>query len=63
MGISDNAAYVVIDTKTGAIVYRTTYANRTRARRYADRKDNAWGAYRYVCRVLDTSPAGVKVAS
>lgn len=42
--------FVIVDTKTGGIVYRTTYANRLRARRWADRKDQEWGAYRYASR-------------
>lgn len=53
--IAPDATYVVIDSHTGAIVYRTTYKNRNRARRWADRKDNEYGGYRYVPRVLDTS--------
>ena len=49
--IPPSAPYVVIDVQTGAIVYRTTYANRIRARRWADRKDLEYGAYRYRARL------------
>lgn len=53
--ISEDATYVVIDGRTGEVVYRTTYRHRTRARRLADRKDLEWGAVRYFCRVLAAS--------
>lgn len=45
--------YVVIDIKTKQVVYRTTYVNRTRARRWADRQDLAYGACRYRAQVED----------
>lgn len=56
-GILDSAAYVIVDTHTGAIVYRTTYKRRRAALSRADRMDNEYGGYRYACRVLDTSAA------
>lgn len=40
--------YIVFDSKTGKTVYRTTYKNRNRARRWADRKDLEYGAVRYL---------------
>lgn len=43
--------YVVIDTRTGQTVYHTTYARRNAARRWADRKDLAYGAVRYVAQL------------
>lgn len=49
--ISPDAPYVVVDGKTGKVVYRTTYKNRKRARSRADRLDNSYGAYRYFCRL------------
>lgn len=45
--IPAQAPYVVIDIRTKQVVYRTTWANRTRARRFADRKDLEYGACRY----------------
>ena len=43
--------YVVVDIQTKAVVYTTTYANRSAARRFADRKDSAYGAVRFICRL------------
>ena len=43
---------VVIDIQTGLTVYTTTYANRNRARRVADRKNLAYGAHRYARKVV-----------
>lgn len=50
--LNDETPYVVIDSRTGFEVYRTTYSNRTRARRLADRKDNTFGAVRFICRPI-----------
>lgn len=50
--MNDNDTYQVVDTKTGEVVYQTTYANRKRARAVCDRRDNAYGAVRFVCRVV-----------
>lgn len=49
--IDDNAEYVVIDVQTKQVVYRTTWKNRSRARRVADRKDAAYGAVRHICKL------------
>jgi hypothetical protein len=46
--IPDDAPYGVKDTQTKQWVYKTTYKNRTRARKFADRKDLEYGAVRYV---------------
>jgi hypothetical protein len=43
--------YVVIDSRSGEVLYRTTYANRKRARSFADRKDNAYGAVICYCKL------------
>lgn len=51
--IPAETAYVVIDIKTKQVVYRTTYANRTRARSKADRLDLEYGACRYRAQVED----------
>lgn len=40
--------YEVIDTQTKRVV--GTFKNRNRARNMADRKDNEYGAYRYIVR-------------
>lgn len=50
--IAPETPYGVIDTKTGQVVYRTTYKDRNRARRFADRKDLEYGAHRYMPTVL-----------
>lgn len=44
--------YGVIDGQTKKVVFRTTYANRNRARRFADKKDLEYGAHRYIPMVL-----------
>ena len=49
--ISPATKYVVVDIQTKAVVYTTTYANRSAARRFADRKDSAYGAVRFICRI------------
>ena len=49
-GIRLDVPFVVVDTHTGEIVYRTTYRHRRRARRWADRKDLEYGACRYSAR-------------
>lgn len=46
--------YGVIDSRTGAVVYRTTYKNRKRAVSFADRKDNEFGAVRYTPQILNS---------
>lgn len=48
--LTPDTKYVVVDTHTKLVVYSTTYANRKRARAVADRKDNAYGAVRFVCK-------------
>ena len=49
--IDPSTPYHVIDTRTGKTVYTTTYANRNRARQVRERKNQAFGAYRYACKV------------
>lgn len=49
--IPDDTPYVVVDCHTGLVVYRTTYKNRKRAWRYADRRDTAYGAVRFSARI------------
>jgi len=44
--------YHVIDTHTGKVIYKTTYAKRNTARRVAERRNQAYGAYRYACRMV-----------
>ena len=53
--IAPDEPYVVVDTKTKQIVYKTTYKNRIRARRWADKKDNEYGAYRYYPMLLQNA--------
>lgn len=50
--ISPETPYGVIDSQTKKVVFRTIYANRNRARRFADKKDLEYGAHRYVPMVL-----------
>lgn len=50
--ITDDTPYGVIDGQTGKVVFRTTYKNRTKARRFADRKDIDYGAHRYRAQIL-----------
>lgn len=45
--IDNDAPYGVVDSQTGKVVFRTTYKNRNKARQFADKKDNEYGAYRY----------------
>lgn len=45
--------YVVVDTKTGEVVYRTTYKFKGRARGYAEKRNQEWGAFRYTSRMED----------
>lgn len=40
--------YDVVDSRTSEVV--ASYQNRNRAYNYADRRDNAYGAVRYVVR-------------
>lgn len=49
--ISDTAEYVVIDIHAKRVVYRTTWKNRNRARRWADRKDMEYGAIKHICKL------------
>lgn len=44
--------YLVIDTRTGKTVYTTTWANRNRARQVRERRNQAFGAYRYACKAV-----------
>ncbi len=45
--IPPETPYGVLDLHTKQIVFKTTYANRNRARRFADKKDLEYGAHRY----------------
>jgi hypothetical protein len=57
-GIDPSTPYVVVDTHTGEVVFRTTYRHRNRARRWADRKDLQYGACRYSARFLPGQDLG-----
>jgi hypothetical protein len=46
--------YIVIDTRTGLQATRTIYKTRRAASRAVDRLDNAYGAYRYQVRNVQT---------
>ena len=48
--------YLVIDFRTGRVVYTTTWANRNRARRVAERRNQAYGAYRFGCSLSTATP-------
>jgi hypothetical protein len=48
---TDDMLVVVLFRQTGSVVYRTTYANKKRARMVRDRKDNAYGSYAYSVKV------------
>ena len=50
--IPPETPYGVIDGQTKKVVFKTTYANRNRARRFADKKDLEYGAHRYIPMVL-----------
>jgi|WetSurMetagenome_2_1015567.scaffolds.fasta_scaffold1038946_2 hypothetical protein len=54
--IPPSTPYVVVDGQTGEVVYRTTYARRNAARRYADRRDLEYGAHRYGTRLDEVTP-------
>lgn len=54
-GISPETPYGVMDIQTKKIVYKTTYANRNRAKRFADKKDLEYGAHRYQAFVIKNS--------
>jgi hypothetical protein len=45
--ISSDEPYGVMDTQTKKIVYKTTYANRNRARRYAEKANLEYGAHKF----------------
>ena len=49
--ITSDTPYYVVDTRTGKRVYETTYKKRNQARRVQERKNQAHGSYRYVCRI------------
>jgi hypothetical protein len=49
--IDPNTPYIVIDKKTKEIVWRGTYSKRDIARRVVDRRDNAYGGYRFIARI------------
>jgi len=49
--IDPNTPYYVVDIKTGEIVGKYIYKNRNRARAFKDRKDQEYGAVRYVCKL------------
>jgi hypothetical protein len=49
--------YVVVDTRTGAVVYRTTYKFKGRARGDAEKRNREWGAFRYTARFEDQALA------
>lgn len=51
--IPDSTPFVVRDIRTKQVVYRTTYKNRNRARRFADKKDMEYGAVRYMADIED----------
>jgi hypothetical protein len=48
--IDPNTPYEVVDTQTGEIVWKGTYAKRNVARRVVDRRDNQYGGYRFRAR-------------
>jgi hypothetical protein len=60
MPIDPTTPYYVVDLQGGEVVYRTTYANRTRARRWADKKNLEYGAHRYATRYTFTVPKRIK---
>ena len=49
--IDENSPYVVVDNKTGDIVWRGTYGKRNIARMVRDKRDNAYGGYRFTARL------------
>ena len=51
--IVPSTPYVVVNVRTGKIVYRTTYAHRNRARAYADKLNTEYGGYLYACEVCN----------
>ncbi len=46
----DSTKYQVIDRQTGKVV--RTYANKNSARNARDRKDNAYGGYRFLVKAV-----------
>ena len=49
--IPDDTPYEVVDRHTGEIVWSGTYSKRNIARRVVDRRDNAYGGYRFQARI------------
>ncbi len=43
---------IVVDSHTGNTVYRTTYDKRHLARQVRERKNQAYGAYRFIIKTL-----------
>jgi len=43
---------IVVDSHTGNTVYRTTYDKRHLARQVRERKNQAYGAYRFITKTL-----------
>jgi hypothetical protein len=50
--IGRNEPYVVIDSDNGKVVYLTSFEKRNNARRWRDRKDNEYGGYRYMAKLI-----------
>lgn len=59
--IDPNTPIEVVDTQTGEVVWKGTYAQRETARRVQDRRDNKYGGYRFRVQkspiTLGSSPA------
>lgn len=49
--VSALAPYVVIDLLTKEVLYRTVYGRRNAARAFAEKRNQQWGAHRYVARL------------
>jgi len=47
--IPDTTPYMVKDIKTGCIVKSYVYGKRAFARRYAEKRNQEYGAVRFVC--------------
>jgi len=45
----DFTGYLIVDTKTGIVIAKYTYAKRNVARNRAERLNQSYGAHRYSC--------------
>jgi len=47
--IPPTTPYYLIDSRSGEVLKTSTYAQRSRLRAQAEKKNQEWGAYRFFC--------------